>query len=110
MTPENKRLNPIEKDVVGIIKIGRTVAGAQADDNCVTFRTKVVSRQHAEIWAINGDVYIRDVGSQTGTFLNAMRLSETGKDSKPYRLRSGDTVQFGVDFNKTDDGIIYVFM
>jgi hypothetical protein len=103
MTPDNKRIQPLERPVIGIVKIGRFVG--QSGD-MITFKSKVISRHHAEIWATNGDVYIRDTRSQSGTFLNAMRLSEPAKESKPYKLKSGDVIQFGVDYKNATEGTI----
>lgn len=45
----------------------------------------------------NGEFYIRDTKSQSGTFLNAMRLSMPGDESKPFKIKTGDVIQFGVD-------------
>ncbi|KAJ3326762.1 hypothetical protein HDU91_004560, partial [Kappamyces sp. JEL0680] len=45
-----------------------------------------------------------DVGSSSGTFLNQMRLSPSGKESRPYPLKQGDVIQFGVDFKGKADG------
>ncbi len=44
------------------------------------FPSRVVSRMHAEIWYSDGEFYIRDTQSRSGTFLNAMRLSEPGRE------------------------------
>ncbi|KAI8912445.1 SMAD/FHA domain-containing protein, partial [Gorgonomyces haynaldii] len=62
------------------------------------FKSKVVSRVHAEIWLKDGQVYLKDVGSSSGTFLNKMRLSPANKRSRPYPLRQGDLIQLGVDY------------
>ncbi|KAJ3139344.1 hypothetical protein HDU90_000710 [Geranomyces variabilis] len=72
----------------------------------VFFNSKVVSRCHAEIWTRDGQVYLRDTASSSGTFLNRMRLSPSGKESRPYPLKSGDVVQLGLDYvgdKKRDD-------
>lgn len=70
----------------------------------VWFKSKVVSRSHAEIWFKDGQVYLRDVGSSSGTFLNDLRLSPPSKMSRPYPLREGDVVQLGVDYQgRTED-------
>jgi len=98
LTPDNKKFPPIEKAITGIVKIGRYVGNQSQNDDMITFKSKVISRNHAEIWSVNGEVYIRDTRSQSGTFLNAMRLSEPSKESKPYRLKPGDVIQFGVDY------------
>ncbi len=48
------------------------------------------SRIHAEINVLeNGDVYLRDLGSTNGTFLNGSRLLE---DSQ---INTGDSIQLG---------------
>ena len=69
----------------------------QGEDD-IWFNSKVVSRSHAELWVREHQLYIRDIGSSSGTFLNKMRLSPSGKESRPYALKQGDIIQFGVDF------------
>ncbi|KAI8824172.1 uncharacterized protein EV422DRAFT_564880 [Fimicolochytrium jonesii] len=65
----------------------------------VAFRSKVVSRTHAEMWVgREGQVFFRDVGSSSGSFLNRLRLSQSGKESAPHILKSGDVIQLGVDY------------
>lgn len=87
------------------IKIGRqtnnkTVPG----ERNAYFDSKVLSRTHAEIWEQNGKVrdmmapadeakiYIKDVKSSNGTFINGVRLSPEGVESDPYELKSEDMV------------------
>lgn len=68
----------------------------------IAFRSKVVSRSHAELWVgLNSKIYFRDNGSSSGTFLNRMRLSPSGNQSKPYVLNSGDVLQLGVDYQSS---------
>jgi pSer/pThr/pTyr-binding forkhead associated (FHA) protein len=74
-------------------------------DHDIWYISKVVSRIHAEIWAKDGQVYIRDIGSSSGTFLNKMRLSPSGKESRPYPIREGDILQFGVDYRGKQEDI-----
>jgi pSer/pThr/pTyr-binding forkhead associated (FHA) protein len=104
LTSDNKKIAPLERPVIGIISIGRYVGNQPQTDNAITFKSKVISRHHAEIWTVNGEVYVRDSRSQSGTFLNAMRLSEPSRESKPYRLKPGDVVQFGVDYKGATEG------
>jgi pSer/pThr/pTyr-binding forkhead associated (FHA) protein len=66
--------------------------------NRLVFRSKVVSRYHAEIWSDDGKFYIKDTKSSTGTFLNHLRLSPADSESKPHQLKHGDIVQLGVDY------------
>ncbi|KNC99875.1 uncharacterized protein SPPG_05247 [Spizellomyces punctatus DAOM BR117] len=65
----------------------------------IYFKSKVVSRHHAEFWiGRDGQVYLKDTASSSGTFLNRLRLSPSGKESRPYPVKSGDVIQMGVDY------------
>lgn len=67
------------------------------------FDSKVLSRQHAEIWADrNGKVWIRDVKSSNGTFVNSFRLSAENKDSDPHELQTQDQLELGIDIVSED--------
>ncbi|KAI8852985.1 hypothetical protein BC829DRAFT_440295 [Chytridium lagenaria] len=68
------------------------------------FKSKVVSRNHAELWMRDGQIYLRDTGSSSGTFLNRMRLSPSGKLSRPYPLKDGDLIQLGIDYQGRPEG------
>jgi HD-GYP domain-containing protein (c-di-GMP phosphodiesterase class II) len=62
--------------------IGRDPScGLQLDD-------KGVSREHAEFYCVGEMVFIRDLGSRNGTFVNEERVQEE-------LLREGDTVRVG---------------
>jgi pSer/pThr/pTyr-binding forkhead associated (FHA) protein len=74
-------------------------------DEDIWFVSKVVSRIHAELWFKDNQLYIRDIGSSSGTFLNKMRLSPSGKESRPYPIKQGDSLQFGIDFKGKPDDI-----
>lgn len=80
-----------------MLKIGR-FTDRFLTSNRITFRSKVVSRGHAEIWSTGGKVYIRDTKSSSGTFLNHVRLSAPNQESKSFELHDGDIVQLGVDY------------
>lgn len=68
------------------------------------FDSKVLSRQHAEIWAdrSSGKIWIRDVKSSNGTFVNGQRLSPENKDSDPQELREQDVLELGIDIVSED--------
>ncbi|TEA17592.1 Uncharacterized protein C8034_v012263 [Colletotrichum sidae] len=67
------------------------------------FDSKVLSRQHAEIWADRaGKIYIRDVKSSNGTFVNGARLSQENRESEPHELQTGDHLELGIDIVSED--------
>ncbi|KAF9648335.1 SMAD/FHA domain-containing protein [Thelephora ganbajun] len=102
------RFDPISRDVKEgdvPLRIGRFtdrsglgIANAPGS-NKLAFKSKVVSRAHAEIWAENGGkFFIRDTKSSSGTFLNHVRLSPANSESRPFELKDGDVLQLGVDY------------
>lgn len=67
------------------------------------FDSKVLSRQHAEVWADrSGKIWIRDVKSSNGTFVNGVRLSPENRESEPHELREQDTLELGIDIVSED--------
>ncbi|KAL6305451.1 hypothetical protein BKA93DRAFT_730894 [Sparassis latifolia] len=104
------RFDPISRDVKEgepPLRIGRFTdrsglgpAAANAlGSNKLAFKSKVVSRAHAEIWAeLGGRFFIKDTKSSSGTFLNHVRLSPANTESRPTELRDGDLLQLGVDY------------
>jgi len=79
------------------VKIGRSTGKTIGKDR-IAFKSKVVSRDHAEIWTENGKFYIRDTGSSSGTFVNHARISQAKLTSQPYVLEDGVIVQLGVNY------------
>ena len=79
---------------------GLGLAAANAlGSNKLAFKSKVVSRAHAEIWVeTGGRFFIKDTKSSSGTFLNHVRLSPANAESRPNELRDGDMLQLGVDY------------
>jgi len=104
------RFDPITRDVVEgdpALRIGRFtersgigISQANAlNSNKLAFKSKVVSRAHAEVWCeTGGKFYIKDTKSSSGTFLNHVRLSAANQDSRSFELKDGDTLQLGVDY------------
>lgn len=71
------------------------------------FDSKVLSRQHAEVWADRqGKIWIRDVKSSNGTFVNGSRLSQENRDSDPHELRESDMLELGIDIVSEDQKTI----
>ncbi|TIB77710.1 SMAD/FHA domain-containing protein [Wallemia mellicola] len=67
------------------------------------FDSKVLSRQHAEIWSANNKIYIKDVKSSNGTFLNNERLSPEGVESSSVELENNNLLEFGIDIIGDDN-------
>ncbi|KAF2148236.1 SMAD/FHA domain-containing protein [Myriangium duriaei CBS 260.36] len=97
-----------------VIRVGRyserdnQAAVLENDPNAtapVGFKSKVVSRRHCEFWCSNGQWFVKDVKSSSGTFLNHVRLSSAGTESKPYPVNDGDIVQLGIDFKGGEEVI-----
>lgn len=71
----------------------------------IGFKSKVVSRRHCEFWFVNGQWYVKDVKSSSGTFLNHIRLSQPSTESKPFPINDGDIIQLGMDFRGGEESI-----
>lgn len=50
-----------------------------------------VSRRHAVIFAAENGLFLRDIGSTNGTYLNGYTL----KPNQSYQLRDGDQIDVG---------------
>ncbi|KAI9051332.1 hypothetical protein LZ554_004379 [Drepanopeziza brunnea f. sp. 'monogermtubi'] len=104
------RILPTGKET---IKVGRyserdshpTQAANVPSSAPVGFKSKVVSRRHCEFWCSGGRWFIKDVKSSSGTFLNHIRLSSPGNESKPFPVNDGDIVQLGIDFKGGEEMI-----
>jgi hypothetical protein len=104
------RILPTGKEV---IKVGRyserdnqPVQAANVPSAApVGFKSKVVSRRHCEFWYSAGRWFIKDVKSSSGTFLNHIRLSSPGTESRPFPVNDGDIVQLGIDFKGGEEMI-----
>lgn len=65
----------------------------------VVFKSKVVSRTHGCFKVDSqGNWYIKDVRSSSGTFLNHQRLAPASTLSKDTLVHDGDVLQLGMDF------------
>ncbi|KAI9730981.1 MAG: hypothetical protein M1834_005442 [Cirrosporium novae-zelandiae] len=100
-------------DETQVIRVGRyserdaypSPAPNQPSTAPVGFKSKVVSRKHCEFWCQNGQWYIKDVKSSSGTFLNHIRLSQPNVESRPWPINDGDVVQLGIDFRGGEEMI-----
>ncbi len=116
-TNRSLHFDAITRDVgegVPALRIGRFtdrsglgIAALNAQNsNKLAFKSKVVSRAHAEIWCDQaGKFWIKDTRSSSGTFLNNSRLSPPNQESRPHALKDGDVLQLGVDYQGGTDDI-----
>ncbi|SCV67568.1 BQ2448_5179 [Microbotryum intermedium] len=86
-----------------VLRVGRftdrTNHTNTTDQLRITFKSKVVSRGHAEVWCdVSGKFFIKDTKSSSGTFLNHIRLSSPNTESRPFAIKDGDILQLGVDY------------
>ncbi|KAI9003648.1 hypothetical protein BC832DRAFT_559602 [Gaertneriomyces semiglobifer] len=89
------------------IRLGRGTAPSSIPrEQFRSFQSQVVSRSHAALFSRKGRVYIQDVGSNSGTFVNGARLSEAGKESDELELKSGDIIQLGKDYEGGNDTVL----
>lgn len=73
--------------------------GGRIDSTRIAFKSKVVSRGHAELWCEpGGKFFIKDTKSSSGTFLNHIRMSSPNLESRPFAIKDGDILQLGVDY------------
>lgn len=89
-----------------MLKLGRqTTARTQAAPDNGYFDSRVLSRQHAEIWADydTGKVWLHDAKSSNGTYINSKRLSSENTESEPYELKNGDLLDLGIDIMCNDE-------
>ncbi|RPA75657.1 hypothetical protein BJ508DRAFT_331859 [Ascobolus immersus RN42] len=109
VTRESLHFSPIERLLHApgeIVRVGRYSDRDATKPDCpVGFKSKVVSRRHCEFWCDGGQWYIKDVKSSSGTFLNHIRLSPPGQESKAYPVNNGDIIQLGIDFKGGEEQI-----
>lgn len=104
----NFQLRTIElKDKVHL-RIGRqTSAKTTPSPFNGFFDSKVLSRQHAEIWCDKSRIFIKDVKSSNGTFVNGQRLSNECEESMPVEIKNYDEIEFGIDIVNDNGSILY---
>ena len=108
--PQTSRTLPHEDCVIRVGRYSERDANPNPPPNVpssapVGFKSKVVSRRHCEFWCSNGQWYIKDVKSSSGTFLNHIRLSQPSVESRPFPVNDGDVIQLGIDFRGGEEMI-----
>ena len=69
----------------------------QADSSNGFFDCKVLSRAQAMILFEDEKFFLIDTGSSNGSFVNNIRLSKAGEESKLTRIYTNDVLRFGSD-------------
>ncbi|KAJ3129164.1 hypothetical protein HK098_002405 [Nowakowskiella sp. JEL0407] len=96
LVPLNSSFETITFSLTEVYRLGRN--NTQNYPAFHTFSSRVVSKNHCEMYEREGRVYVKDIGSHSGTFLNDSRLSSSGKASEEFKILPGDCLQLGRDF------------
>ena len=88
----------------GIVLVGRQMSPETTPTRTNGyFESEAVFRRHAEIWAAeNGKIWLWDVKSSNGTYINGERLSLENQVSEPCVLKEEDVLELGVDIKSED--------
>ncbi len=75
-----------------------TVIGRGREGVSLTLPHKLVSRKHTEIFEQEGQLFVRDLGSLNGTFVNSQRIAES-QPLRPNELLTLGNVTFRAIYN-----------
>ena len=72
------------------LSVSDSLSVGRGSDNNVVLGSKQVSRNHAVLSVLNGELYVKDLESSNGTFINEQRI----EGNKSQRLNANDTLGF----------------
>ncbi len=79
----------------------KPITFGRAPSNDVAFTDETVSWQHATVWIERGAVWVRDIGSRNGTFVNGERIAGPRVVADGDRLGIGPVMELRVALNGT---------
>ena len=71
------------------LRMNREIIIGRSSDLDMVLVEDMVSRRHTKISSTDAEVYIQDMGSTNGTFVNGVRISAA------RRLKPGDVIRVG---------------
>jgi hypothetical protein len=89
LTPMQVDFDIVERSGRRPLRVRPPVEIGRSKDAGVAVNDPEVSRQHARLSSYDGVVYVEDLGSRNGTFLNGRRVTEA------IEVREGDEIDVG---------------
>ena len=89
--PHTWQLNAVTEALGDLsLTVSDSLSIGRGSDNDVVLGSKEVSRNHAQLSVLNGQLYVKDLGSSNGTFINNERV----EDNHSKNLQDADRVSF----------------
>lgn len=91
--PNQRHLINMDKDSTECILLSKLpcILGKMSECADVILKDKSISRMHARIFEEDGELYIQDLNSTNGTFLNGIQL----ETNEILKIKVGDEIRFG---------------